>query len=458
MASMFTVPPKKRISVLDPGSGSGILSAALIERLAAFSGIDTVDITCYENDSNIIPLLRSNLEMIRNAVPFDLRFSVREDNYILSNAASFNHLELVRENYDLVIANPPYKRIPKDDPEAICMSSVCSGFPNKYSIFMSLSMSELNDNGQLVYIIPRSWTSGKYFRAFRSYIFDAGSMERIHIFASRGEVFRGESVLQETMIVKFSRNGSRDSVHITSTMDGYDYTKASSIDIPYNQVVQGDDRYVYIITTPDENDIVRKVNGFGRVLTDSGFRMRTGQVVDFRARDLISDESGKDAVPFFQSTHLSGGTVAFPKDVPGEYISDANPSLVQPNTDYLFVKRFTSKEEKRRLQPSIYLSDRFQNYKFIGTDNKINYITRIDGSMEEEDVYGLYVLFNSTLYDRYFRILNGSTQVNSTEINNIPAPPREVIDEMGKDLINAGDLSTESCDRILEGVLNGRTL
>ena len=60
-------------------------------------------------------------------------------------------------------------------------------------------------------------------------------------------------------------------------------------------------------------------------------------------------------------------------------------------------------------------------YSQISTQNKINFI---DGmrDLSECVVYGLYVLFNSTLYDCYYRILNGSTQVNSTEVNSMPVP------------------------------------
>lgn len=64
-------------------------------------------------------------------------------------------------------------------------------------------------------------------------------------------------------------------------------------------------------------------------------------------------------------------------------------------------------------------------------------------------VYGLYVLFNSTLYDSYYRILNGSTQVNSTEVNSMPMPPMTSIEAMGKELIKVHDMSEASCDRIL---------
>jgi len=73
--------------------------------------------------------------------------------------------------------------------------------------------------------------------------------------------------------------------------------------------------------------------------------------------------------------------------------------------------------------------------------------------MSEELVYGLYTVLNSTLYDRYYRILNGSTQVNSTEMNAIPFPERSELERMGRQLMNSGDYSTNRCDGILSEVL-----
>lgn len=70
--------------------------------------------------------------------------------------------------------------------------------------------------------------------------------------------------------------------------------------------------------------------------------------------------------------------------------------------------------------------------------------------MPECLVYGLYVLFNSTLYDAYYRILNGSTQVNSTEVNSMPVPDTKSIREMGRELMKTKDLSEKTCDLILE--------
>ena len=75
--------------------------------------------------------------------------------------------------------------------------------------------------------------------------------------------------------------------------------------------------------------------------------------------------------------------------------------------------------------------------------------------MSEELVYGLYVIFNSTLYDRYYRILNGSTQVNSTEINTIPIPSKDIIEQLGEKIIQSQDMSERCCDNVLMELLYG---
>ena len=113
------------------------------------------------------------------------------------------------------------------------------------------------------------------------------------------------------------------------------------------------------------------------------------------------------------------------------------------------VKRFTSKEEERRLQCGIYLKQKYSQFAYISTQNKINFI-KCDSPCV---TYGLYVLLNSSLYDNYYRILNGSTQVNSTEINQIPIPERNIIEEMGRELMHK-ELSVTNCNIILSKWIN----
>jgi adenine-specific DNA-methyltransferase len=164
---------------------------------------------------------------------------------------------------------------------------------------------------------------------------------------------------------------------------------------------------------------------------------------------------GDHIVPLFYAQHIKDGRVVFPIGRGNEYMSDELPGMVQLNRNYLFVKRFTAKEERRRLQCAIYLANQYPEYQKISTQNKINFIDTIDDTeMSEELLYGLYIILNSTLYDMYYRILNGSTQVNATEVNTMPMPARKDLERMGQKLMEYKDYSTESCDRILEEVIN----
>ena len=446
MAGLFDVPSdKSTLRVLDAGAGSGILSVALIERLQNIQTIQQIELICYENDSNILALLQDNLEWVSTKSNIPIDYHIRTENYILSQAFDYNGWIGANPNplkYDLVIGNPPYMKIAKDAPEAKAMADVCYGAPNLYFLFASMGAFNLAPDGEMVYIIPRSWTSGAYFKKFRQKFLKECVLEHIHLFASRDKVFDKESVLQETIIIKVRKTAKKsDYIRITTTKSNSDFSHITTFDAPYDVVVSGADKYVYLVTNTDEVDTLKQLNSWEDTLPKLGIPMKTGLTVDFRNRDALRSEAEKEAVPLFYSQHIKDGKVVFPIGKECEYIVTDQPGLLQDNANYLFVKRFTAKEERRRLQCGVYLSRIYPRYDKISTQNKINFIG------------GLYVLFNSTLYDSYYRILNGSTQVNSTEINSMPVPPITTIEEMGKALIASHDTSEQSCDKILRSFI-----
>ncbi|MBQ9717385.1 MAG: hypothetical protein IJV76_05280 [Clostridia bacterium] len=305
----------------------------------------------------------------------------------------------------------------------------------------------------MVYIIPRSWTSGAYFRNFRKKFLAEGRLMHIHLFVSRDKVFEKESVLQETIIVKVKKTISNPcAVKITTTQSNADFLNKTFFEAPYSTVVSGKEDYVYLVTSPAEAETLSIVNHWKDTLPSIGLKMKTGLTVDFRNRDALRDAKEENALPLFYSQHIQNGKVVFPVGRENEYIVTEQGGLRQKNTNYLFVKRFTAKEEHRRLQCGIYLARKYPEYPEISTQNKINFICGLH-DLSECVVYGLYVLFNSTLYDTYYRILNGSTQVNSTEVNSMPVPPINIIEKMGRELIGSKDLSETSCDRILRGYI-----
>lgn len=459
MAKMFNISHcNSKIQVLDPGAGTGILSVAFVEYVSQnFSNI-IISLTCYETDITVLPILRENLAHVKAILGNRFEYSILECDYILSQKFTIETSEPIVDSskqYDFIISNPPYLKISRKDPSAIAMDKVVHGAPNLYFLFASMSLFNLKQNGEMVYIIPRSWSSGAYFEAFRKYLLTEGKIEQLHLFASRDKVFDVEQVLQETMIIKVRRTKKQpDFVKISSTNSSDDFDNVRLLYAPYDVVVSGKELYVYLPV--DEKDIktIQTINTYNYTLKDSGLKMKTGIVVDFRQKKELRKYPGEHIFPLFYSQHIRNGRVNHqPSGKEYDWIVDSKSSLLQKNKNYVFIKRFTSKEEIRRLQCGVYSPGDFNEYEYIGTQNKINFIDRIDNlEMDYQTTYGVYALLNSTLFDSYYRILNGSTQVNSTEINNIPFPPPDIIKIIGEKVLVSDDLSTDNCDRIIAEV------
>lgn len=435
MAQLFEINQElPSIRILDAGAGTGVLSAAIVERILDAGYIGHIHIVCYENDEIVLPLLNRNLELIIENN--DIDYEIRQENYLTSG--------LIDETFDYIIGNPPYKKISKDSPEAKAFSYVCHGAPNLYFLFWTKGIETLGDDKELVYIIPRSWTSGAYFAKFRDYLFSNCVISHLHLFSSRNKVFDGENVLQETIIVKIKKTLSHpENVTITSSSTS-EFIDIRKFQAPYNVVVSNY-QYVFLITDAKEAATLNRLSNFKETLSSIGMPMRTGIIVDFRTRSVLRNEPSDKTYPLLYSQHIKNGRVFWPIGKKDEYICTNRDGFLQMNTNYLLVKRFTAKEEKRRLQCGIYLQKDHPEFEYISTQNKVNFIQ----CETQELVYGLYVIMGSTIYDTYYRILNGSTQVNSTEINNMPVPDIATIKNMGRQMMKQ-ELTEQNCNIIIE--------
>ena len=110
-----------------------------------------------------------------------------------------------------------------------------------------MAIHNLKTGGEIIYIIPRSWTSGAYFAKFREYLFSNCVITHLHLFSSRDKVFDGESVLQETIIVKVKKNTKHPNVVRITSSSTSDFSDISTFEAPYNIVVSSQ-QYVYLVT------------------------------------------------------------------------------------------------------------------------------------------------------------------------------------------------------------------
>lgn len=458
---------KDTVRILDPGAGTGILTGAICQRILHEKKIKSIHVDLFEADENIIPLLMENLEYISQELESagkKITYKIFNENFILHHEEFWNEQSLKSEDelYDVIISNPPYKKISKSDPESIAMLSVVHGQPNIYFLFMAMAVKLLKKDGEMIFITPRSFTSGAYFQRFREYFLENVRITNLHLFHSRSDVFNSDKVLQEAIILRATKTKvERDHITVSASSD-YNFEGITEQLIPYDSVVdkKSGNSYILIPTSPKETDLLLMMNSWKFNLISLGFKLKTGPVVDFRATEFLREEPSEDTVPLLWANHFNDHLLHFPDPYSKkpQYIlrESEKRKLLIKNQNTVLIKRFTSKEENRRIQCVLYYPESFP-FEKIGLENHLNYVAKLNGEMTDEEMHGLFALFNSSYVDLYYRILNGSTQVNATEINSIPLPSLNEIKWVGRKLMKSGDYSTNSCDRMIDLLLKNQT-
>jgi len=197
MVRLFSKLPEQA-RLLEPGAGSGVLVAALAEHISATQPeVRSLHVQAFENSPQLAAVLELTLGYTRTYLAergTRMTYLVHNDDFILAHMdrirpTLFTPTDLEPLAYDLVISNPPYFKLQKADPRVAILSNIVHGQPNIYALFMALSAELLSESGQLVFITPRSFCSGQYFRQFRKWLFRRILIERIHAFGSRREAF-----------------------------------------------------------------------------------------------------------------------------------------------------------------------------------------------------------------------------------------------------------------------------
>lgn len=449
---------KKDIKILDAGAGSGILTAALCEQCLKNETIKNIHVDLYENNKGILPILEENMKYIKKQIKKTGRsfsYTIIEENFILYNSDFWNGKEKRNETdlYDVIISNPPYMKIRKNDIESTTMKNIVHGQPNMYFLFMAMASKLLKKEGQMIFINPRSFTSGAYFRKFREWFLSNVKITNIHLFHSRNNVFKTDKILQETLILKAIKSDKCINTITVTTSPNATFNNIDKLEVSKDIIINNniDNFYILIPTNIEELEIISLINSWKYTMPELGFKLSTGKVVDFRATEFLKDEPDENTIPLVWSCNFDNNKIKHPvkNNKSPQFIlnTENSKSLLMDNKDYILIKRFTSKEEPKRIQCALYLKDDSNEFDKIAIENHLNYI---NGDMTVKEMYGLFTILNSSYIDKYYRILNGSTQVNATEMNSIPMPDIDTIVEIGKRVIMENNISVQNCDKIIK--------
>ena len=444
MARLFCERPET-LRILDAGAGIGSLSAACVGVACGWPiKPHKIEVTAYEPDSGLVRYLKATLrdcEAVCEQHGIAFEYEILQTDFIESAVSGLSKETLFSTTpakaFNCAILNPPYRKLNTDSRTRLLLREVGIETSNLYAAFLWLAAKLLSPRGELVSITPRSFCNGSYFKPFRENFLRLMSIRRVHVFESRNTAFREDDVLQENVILSAVKSPKHGPVEISASATPEDH--ATTRTIPYAQLVRPDDPDVFIHIVPDElsHQISVQMRSFTHSLDDLKLAVSTGRVVDFRATDLLRAEPGADTVPLIYPGHLENGFIRWPrpnfKKPNALSIRPRRDDLLVPQGCYVLVKRFSSKEERRRVVAAIYDSDRVTAGP-VGFENHLNYFHRDGGGLPFPLALGLTAFLNSTLLDDYFRQFNGHTQVNATDLRSLKFPSEQDLVSLGEQI------------------------
>lgn len=465
---------KDKLKILDPGCGTAILSSSLIETLTLNGDkVKDIELVVYETDKDILPYTKAILEYLKvwlqkRKVSFKATLDIND--FVLENKDCFEQASTLfyepkNAIYDIVISNPPYFKIGKEDKRALVAKSIVWGQPNIYSIFLMTAAKLLKNGGELVFIIPRSFAAGNYFRAFREAFFSEIEIEQIHLFNSRTDTFIRENILQETLIIKGKKqklNGHTPTILLTHSNSVADINSLTQKKYQAEELIDFNtkEKILHLPSNETEDKVIKLFKSWAGNLHKYDMQISTGPVVSFRASEYLYEQyrnGTKVLVPLYQLINTGKMAFEYPVFKKGkpqyiQYCEKTKPLLLS-NKNYIFLRRFSAKDDKSRLVATPYFPD-ISQAEFIGVENHLNYIYRPKGHLARNEILGLAALLNSKLFDTYFRTFNGNINVSATELREMPLPPLEDIKEIGNQIILTNNFSQSVVDDLVNDYFN----
>ncbi len=448
MASLFPI-TNNDVHLLDPGAGIGVLTCAFLERIKNEKWhVPNIDITAYDIDSTVCDTLRENISYA--AYSFE-NANIEILNTDFLDKTSFDFTWNIHKKYTHVIMNPPYKKIQtcskeREEARAFGLETV-----NLYSAFMGAAIALTEKNGYIVAIVPRSFCNGVYYKPFRQFILKNCSIKHIHLFESRNQAFKDESVLQENIIIMLQKETAQDNVTVTYTENAI-FKNMETLSVPFQQILNPKDKEAYfnIPTQIKEDEFIN--NSFTSI-KQLGIQVSTGPLVDFRLKYVLHKDYAEGLVPLIYPVHLRNCKLEWPKEskkpnaiAPIEGIR----KQLFPKGYYVLVKRFSTKEEKQRVVASLITPKDFIT-DTMAFENHLNVFHVNKSGLPEELAYGLIVWLNTSYVDEKFRLFSGHTQVNATDLRNLPYPPVEILAGMGRKVKTISLWDQKQFDLIVKG-------
>ena len=201
------------------------------------------------------------------------------------------------------------------------------------------------------------------------------------------------------------------------------------------------------------------INSLQYTLNDLGLKISVGPIVQFRnIEDIRKDVYSEQFAPLLVTADIQpNNTLQYfsrenKRKTHNKSILSTNKYLVN-NSNYVIIRKVTAKDDIDLIVASVLSKDYF-NHDFIGLDNNLLYIHKIDRTDIDLDIcYGIYAFINSLQFKNFYFLINGTHTINVTDFNNIKFPELNLLKQLGSYIRLNKNFSEKYCSDLFNKYL-----
>lgn len=434
--------------LLDPSCGTGNFLIEVIKRIEKkliASGdrnpLDTINKKIIPNiyGFEIDPLV---ISAAKKVIQFEFEGKL--------NLPNFFHVDaLVKENsllagftgfFDFVVGNPPWVEVKTLENEIKDYVQSNYEVSNLYGAFLLRGKDFLKSSGHLSYVLPRSFTGGKYYSSLRKKLKEETSIKNISYYKNRNQNFHGGKVLQEMVVISFENDfpTKKSKVSCIPCSDFADFQVNNGFMLEQEELFSNHDLIMILADSFSDFLNIKTISSF-KNFEDQGFRFSTGQLVVHRSKNFLRSTAVPNSYRIIYPNNIENicsemhFTLSSDKIDSNSYavttgvanldgraknqskkISESNIEKYCNKFDEIILCRRRSHKGDKRRFVGAYVSDQLPKGYFI--DNGLNFIVTAEAVLNAPSLKALSRLLRSDLFEYFFECISSNTQINKNDM------------------------------------------
>lgn len=334
----------------------------------------------------------------------------------------------VEPKAEVVLMNPPYRRVRLDDQDRAKWAHVLSGHANLYGLFLAAALDQVAEGGVISALVPAGWIGGAYSKRLRQTLHERAPLKHLTYVTERDNVF-SSGVLQETVLASFTVGGQRNQPVKCERVNTNGTTTRISVG---TGAVPPDPSLPWLLPRePSDVPLLMTAARMPWRLSDYGWRASTGPLVWNRAKDRISERPRRSSVRILWAADIDGGRVHRDRRRNSlryiQPLTERERKVLILDRPAVLVQRTTAPEQNRRLLAALFSQQTLNEWGGqVVVENHVNVLTCQQPSSALTPRL-LNALLAHPVLDRLYRCLTGSVAVSAYELAALPLPEADTL-------------------------------